>query len=180
MVEQHSGERIVSADLVACVEETIAAAALRYFDREGEFARAVQEATGARLPEPLAVHEVVDTQLILAWRSPTETLCLARSRARLTELTARFAGADAGCVVDLTGGVRIVRLTGVRIADLLCRLGGAGSVPAVGEARRSRLADVPVLALAVRGGETFLVVDRTLLPHLLAWVRETLLDFDAG
>jgi len=83
-------------------------------------------------------------------------------------------------VVDLTGGVRIVRLTGVRIAELLCRLGGAASVPAAGEARRSRLADVPVLALAVRGGETFLLVDRAYLPHLLAWVRETLLDFDAG
>jgi hypothetical protein len=180
MVEQRSGERIVSADLVACVEETIAAATLRYFDREGEFARAVQEATGATLPKPLAVHEAVDSQLILAWRSPTETLCLARSRARVSELTARLSGAGEGCVVDLTGGVRIVRLTGVRIADLLCRLGSAASVPAVGEARRGRLADVPVLALAVRDGETFLVVDRAYLPHLLAWVRETLLDFDAG
>jgi len=37
-----------------------------------------------------------------------------------------------------------------------------------------------VLALAVRGGETFLLVDRAYLPHLLAWVRETLLDFEAG
>ena len=180
MAEPPGGERIESTDLVACVEETMAVATLRYFDRSGAFAQAVRAAAGASLPEPLAAHEVAESQLILAWRSPTETLCFGRNRSRLAELTARLAGAGEGCVVDLTGGVRIVRLTGVRIADLLCRLGGAASVPAAGEARRSRLADVPVLALAVRGGETFLLVDRAYLPHLLAWVRETLLDFDAG
>jgi sarcosine oxidase gamma subunit len=179
MAEPPRGERIVSTDLVACVEETMAVATLRYFDREGAFAQAVQAAAGASLPEPLAVHEVADSQLMLAWRGPTETLCLARSRARVTELSARLAGAAGGCAVDLTGGARIVRLTGPRIVDLLCRLGGSASVPAAGEARRSRLADVAVLALSVRGGETFLVVDRAYLPHLLAWVRETLLDFDA-
>jgi len=59
-------------------------------------------------------------------------------------------------MVELTGGLQIVRLTGVRTADLLCRLGGTASVPAEGEARRSRLADVPVLALSVRTGETLL------------------------
>jgi len=48
---------------------------------------------------------------------------------------------------------------------------------APGEARRSRLADVPVLALAVRAGETLLVVDRGYAAHLMAWIRETLLDF---
>ena len=180
MAEQQHGERLVSADLVACVEETMAVATLRYFERGGAFAQAVQAATGATLPEPLAVHEVADPQLILAWRSPTETLCLARSRARLAALTIQLAGAAAGCLVDLTAGVRIVRLTGVRTADLLCRLGSSASVPAVGEARGSRLADVPVLALSVRGGETLLVVDRAYLPHLLAWIRETLLDFDAA
>ena len=83
-------------------------------------------------------------------------------------------------MVELTGGVRIVRLTGLRIAELLCRLGGTPSVSAPGEARRSRLADVPVLALSLRAGETLLLVDRAYLPHLLAWIRETLLDFDAA
>jgi len=81
-----------------------------------------------------------------------------------------------GCLVELTGGLRIVRLTGLRIADLLCRLGGTASVPAAGEARRSRMADLAVLALCVRDGETLLLVDRAHLPHLLAWIRETLLD----
>ena len=179
MAEQQRGERIVSADLLACVEETMAVATLRYFDREGPFAQAAQAATGATLPEPLALHEAADSQLILAWRSPTETLCLASGHARLAELTVQLAGAAAGCLVDLTAGVRIVRLTGVRTADLLCRLGSSACVPAVGEARRSRLADVPVLALSVRDGETLLVVDRAYLAHLLGWVRETLLDFDA-
>jgi hypothetical protein len=83
-------------------------------------------------------------------------------------------------MVELSGGVRIVRLTGHHIADLLCRLGGTASVPAPGEARPCRLADVPVLALSVRAGEALLAVDRGYLPHLLGWIRETLLDFDAA
>ena len=83
-------------------------------------------------------------------------------------------------MVELTGGLRIVRLTGLRIADLLSRLGGTASVPAPGEARRSRLADVPVLAISLRAGETLLVIDRVYLPHLLAWIRETLLDFETS
>jgi hypothetical protein len=81
-------------------------------------------------------------------------------------------------MVELMGGLRIVRLTGPRIADLLCRLGGTASVPAPGESRRSRMADVPVLALSVRAGETLLLLDRAYLPHLLAWIRETMLDFE--
>ncbi len=171
-------ERIATQDLVACVEETVHVATLRYFDRAGPFADAVRAATGMSLPEPLAARELTEGQLILAWRSPTETLCVTRSIARLTELTAQLAGAADGCIIDLSGGVRIVRLTGLRIADLLCRLGGTASVPGAGEARRSRLADVAVLALAVRAGETLLVVDRAYLSHLLAWIRETLLDVE--
>ena len=172
-------QRIASQDLVACIEETLHVATLRYFDRAGPFADAVRSALGAALPEPLAARELVEGRLILAWRSPTETLCVTRNPARLAELAARLADAADGCLIDLSGGVRIVRLTGLRIADLLCRLGGTASVPRAGEARRSRLADVPVLALSVRAGETLLAVDRAYLPHLLAWIRETLLDFEA-
>jgi hypothetical protein len=179
MDEERRGERIVSAHLVACVEEAMAVGTLRYFDRAGPFTQTLQAVTGAGLPGPLAAVELPDAQLILAWRSPTETLCIACSPAGLGELIDRLAGATGGCAVDLTGGVRIVRLTGARIADLLVRLGGAGSVPAVGEARRSRLADVPVLALSVRSDEALLAVDRGHLAHLLAWIRETLLDFEA-
>jgi len=179
MDEYPVSERITSANLVACVEGTLAVATLRYFDRAGTFAEAVRAATGATLPEPRAAREVLDGHLILAWRSPTETLCIARSATPLAQLSAQLATAADGCMVELSGGVRIVRLTGHRIADLLCRLGGTASVPAPGEARRSRLADVPVLALSVRAGEALLAVDRAHLPHVLAWIHETLLDFDA-
>jgi hypothetical protein len=171
-------ERITSQELVACVEETMQVATLRYFDRAGPFAEALRAAVGATLPEPLTARELMEGQVILAWRSPTETVCMTRSIARLAELTAQLADRADGCIVDLSAGVRIVRLTGLRIADLLCRLGAAASVPGAGEARRSRLADVPVLALSVRAGETLLAVDRSYLPHLLAWIRETLLDFE--
>ena len=167
-------QRITSHDLVACVEETLHVGTLRYFDRAGPFAEAVRSAVSAALPEPLAARELMEGHLILAWRSPTETLCVTRNPARLAELAARLADAADGCLIDLSGGVRIVRL-----ADLLCRLGGTASVPHAGEARRSRVADVPVLALSVRAGETLLAVDRAYLPHLLAWIRETLLDFEA-
>jgi hypothetical protein len=170
--------RIAGAELVACVEERMQVATLRHFARAGAFAEAVRAATGTALPEVLEARGLPESQLILAWRSPTETLCITRSAARLAELAARLAPAADGCIVELTGGLRIVRLTGLRIADLICRLGGAASVPANGEARRSRMADVPVLALSVREGETLLLVDRGYLPHLLAWIRETLLDFD--
>ena len=129
------------------------------------------------MPLPAALEARDEAQLILAWRSPTETLCVTRSATRLAELGARLAACAEGCMVELTGGLRIVRLTGLGIAELLCRLGGTASVPAPGEARRSRMADVPVLAISLRAGETLLVVDRVYLAHLLGWIRETLLDF---
>lgn len=178
MAESPDTFRIAGADLIACVEAPMQVATLRYLTREGAFADAVRAATGMPLPAVLEAREAA--QLILAWRSPTETLCVTRSATRLAELGARLATSADGCMVELTEGVRIVRLTGRGIADLLCRLGGTASVPAPGEARRSRMADVPVLAISLRAGETLLVIDRVYLPHLLAWIRETLLDFEAG
>jgi len=175
MAEYPDTSRIASADLVACVEETMHVATLRYFTRDGLVADVVRGATGMPLPAALEARE--EAQLILAWRSPTETLCVTRSATRLAELGARLAACAEGCMVELTGGLRIVRLTGLGIAELLCRLGGTASVPAPGEARRSRMADVPVLAISLRAGETLLVVDRVYLAHLLGWIRETLLDF---
>jgi hypothetical protein len=174
MAEYPATSRITSTDLVASVEEAMLVATLRYFAAAGPFAAAVAAATGMPLPAALEARE--EAQLILAWRSPTETLCVTRSTTRLAELAASLATCAEGCMVELTGGLRVVRLTGLRIADLLCRLGGTASVPAPGEARRSRIADLPVLALSVRAGETLLLLDRAHLPHLLAWIRETLLD----
>lgn len=162
-------------------------AALRYFSAEGAFARAVRESAGAALPSPLQAVAVPASQetafaaeLVLAWCRPTETLCLTESAARLSQLRGAVAGMEDGCLVELTSGLQLLRVRGERIAPLLCRLGGYGSAPEPGEARRSRLADVPVLALSLRPAETLLVVDRVYLPHLLGWVRETLRDFAAA
>jgi len=165
------------AGLTLRLDETRQAAALRYFEAGGAFARAVHAATGVALPAVLGAVEAGAGELTLAWRSPRETLLLTPSAARLAQLEEQLAGAGEGCLVNLTGGVQVLRLTGDRIADLLRRLGGTACVPAAGEARRSRLADVPVLALCVRAGETLLVVDRGYAEHLLLWIRETLLDF---
>ena len=161
--------------LTVRVDETTQAAALRYFVRGGAFAAALQDSVGV-LPEGLQAAETRDGALILAWRSPTETLVLTGDPARLSDLEARVAQAADGCLVNLSGGLRVLRLTGERISDLLCRLGGTGSIPRPGEARRGRMADVPVLALCVRAGETLLVVDRAYAEHLMGWVHETLLD----
>jgi heterotetrameric sarcosine oxidase gamma subunit len=159
------------------VAAATAVATLRYFAREGGFVRAVHEATDAVLPQTLQACEAGAGAMVLAWRSPTETLCVTPDPERLRELASRLAGEHDGQLIDMSGGLKVVRLHGERIADLLCRLGGRASVPQVGEARRSRLADVPVLAFSVRAGDTCLIVDRGYLPHLLGWCRETLLDF---
>jgi sarcosine oxidase gamma subunit len=172
-------EGIKANGLTVCSAEPMQAAALRYFVRDGAFAAAVQESVGV-LPEGLQAAETRDGALILAWRSPTETLVLTGDPARLADLEARVAQAADGCLVNLSGGLRVLRVTGERISDLLCRLGGTESIPRPGEARRGRMADVPVLALCVRAGETLLVVDRVYADHLCGWIRETLLDFDAG
>ena len=169
-------EGIKANGLTVCSAEPMQAAALRYFEAGGGFARAVRDATGVALPPVLGAVEAGAGELIIAWRSPTETLLLTPSAARLAQLEEQLAGAGDGCLVNLSGGLRVLRVTGERISDLLCRLGGTGSIPCPGEARRGRMADVPVLALCVRAGETLLVVDRVYADHLCAWVRETLLD----
>lgn len=178
MADLAPSERPRAASGVRVREEPMAVATLRYFARGAEFAQAVRAATGVELPPALAALCGPDGALILAWRSPTETLCLTPDAARVAALASHLSGAVEGCLVDLSGGLRVLRLTGARIADLLCRLGGTGSVPQPGDARRSRLADVAVLALSVRAEETLLVIERSLLPHVLAWIDAILADFD--
>lgn len=150
-------------------------ATLRYFDAAGAFAAAVTVAAAVPLPAPLTA--AVGRSLVLAWLSPTETLALCADGARLGELAAQLAEVPGGQVVDLRGGLAALRLEGAGGGEFLSRLGGFGTVPAVGEARRGRLADVPVLAISLRAGEIQLVVDRAYAAHLLEWVRATLGDF---
>jgi heterotetrameric sarcosine oxidase gamma subunit len=159
--------------------DTLQVVTLRYFSGDGEFASAVREVSGLALPGIQEATIASDGQLILAWRSPTETLCLLQSAAQLAQLAARVADAEDGCLVNLSGGMIVVRISGTRTGELLCRLGGTASVPHAGEARRSRLADVPVLALCAGNDPTemLLLVDRAYAPHLLGWIRETMADF---
>jgi heterotetrameric sarcosine oxidase gamma subunit len=159
------------------VDDGLQVATLRHFARDGEFAEAVREVTGLALPQTQQALTASDGQLILAWRSPTETWCLGRDPARLAQFAARLAGLSDGCFVNLSGGVKVVRTSGARVRELLCRLGGTGSIPRPGEARRGRMADVSVLAVSLTAGETLLLVDRAYADHLCGWIRETLLDF---
>lgn len=165
----------LSVDLL----DTAYCASLRYFTPAGDFAQAVHEACGVALPEVGRAVSTPNGRLLLAWRSPTETILLAASAGELNALRVAVAEATDGCFIELTGGLKVLDLSGERIAQLLCRLGGSAGVPAPGEARRSRLADVPVLALSLREHEVQLLVERVYLPHLLGWMRETLLDLPA-
>jgi hypothetical protein len=153
-------------------------ATLRYFDPAGAFAAAVMLAAGVPLPGPLTV--AVGRGLVLAWVRPGETLALCEDGARLEELARQLAEAPGGQLVDLRGGLALARLGGPQVREFLGRLGGFGTVPQPGEARRGRLADVAVLALSLHAGEVQLVVDHALSPHVLEWVRAARADYLSG
>lgn len=167
------------ADLSVRVDERVAVASLRYFARTGGFATRAAQAAGAPLPDTGRAVASLGGRIILAWRSPTETLCVAEDAVRLRALLAELGASSEGYALTLTGGLLVLRLAGPRVAGLIARLGGSASFPPSGESRRSRLADVPVLAIGVPapGGEVLLLVDRAYAPHLLGWIRETVADF---
>jgi sarcosine oxidase gamma subunit len=149
--------------------------ALRYFSMTGAFAQKVSECLGMELPPVLGARMTPAGDRILAWRSPTETLCLGPAAANLA-WTERLANAADGYCVDLSSALGVLRILGGGGPALLARLGSTDSVPAPGEARRSRMADVAGLALSVRAAEILLVVDRAQLPHVAGWIRATLED----
>jgi sarcosine oxidase gamma subunit len=163
------------------VDRRISIAALRYFE-SATVAALVRELSGlqvpgigqalSRGPSPAAAED-----WILAWRSPTETLVLCTESAALATLDARLADATDACLVDQTGGIWVLRLTGARVPDVLVRLGSENAIPAVGQALTSRLAELTVTAVRVREPEIVLLVDRLYADHLLAWIRETIADF---
>ena len=127
------------------------------------------------MPGPLAAVRYASAQaeLILAWRSPTETLIMTADGAAFAAVASRAAeDRSAGYLVDQTGGVRAWQLAGARARDVLERIGSAGSIPALGEARTGRLAELPVLSLSVREGEFVLLVERVYSEHLLGWISE--------
>jgi hypothetical protein len=163
-------------------EVPLYAATLRYFAADGPFAVAVAAVTGTPLPAPLTATVLPEAAgagagVVLAWLRPTETLALCYAAAPLAGLTERLATAAGGHVVELSGGLEAIRVRGARLGELLSRLGGAGVGLRLNDARRGRLADVPVLAVCVHAGETLLVVDRAHAGHLLGWIQATLADW---
>src|ERR1700676_4272033 len=102
-------------------------ASLRYFGRASSFCGVVQQTLGQPLPEPCRATTAAagrDAQIVLAWRSPTETLLLCKGAAAFAELEALLAGAADGVMVDQTGGICVLREQGRRRGDLLQRMGG--------------------------------------------------------
>jgi len=151
-------------------------ASLRYFDAAGNFAADLAGVLGG--PLPAAQHAVCygtagsSPEVVLAWRSPTETLLVCG--AALLDAIETFAAPRSDVsVVDQTGGIRAWTLTGVRVSDVLLRLGAPSVIPPPGGARIGRLAELTVLLCCVRPGEILLLVDRVYEQHLMAWVRET-------
>ena len=166
-------------ELSVRLDETLCVLTLRYFFAGGPFVAAARAVLGVGLPATQAA--LGTAGLLLAWRSPTETLVVGEEAGTLAR---RLAEAVDGCCIDLTGGLKVLRVAGARSADLLCRLGGTGVVPRAGESRRGRLCEVPVQLIGVPGApgaearETLLVVERVYAPHVVGWIRETLADLD--
>jgi heterotetrameric sarcosine oxidase gamma subunit len=156
-------------------------ASLRYFDPAGGFAAAVREAVGRALPGPLRAFQIGSatqgSYVILAWRSPTETLLLSNDRAAFEELERQLAAAPDGCMVNQTGGICVLRVRGEKAGSLLLRLGAATAIASLGEARSGRLAELQVLTVCVQSGEFLLLVERVYANHLIEWIRATVADF---
>lgn len=174
-------EGVEAAGLRVTVDKTIRAASLRYFDANGPFVASACAALGIEWPGPLKATVTPGSSrgssCVLAWRSPTETIALTTDPVRLSALESAVAGSQDGCVVDQTGGIRVLRASGERLVDLITRLGSTASLPGHGEARRSRMADIPVLAVCIDPLETWLLVERVYLDHLLGWMQVTAADF---
>ena len=155
-------------------------ASLRYFDHAGEFAAAVREAVGRALPEPLRAFQIGSatqgSYVILAWRSPTETLLLSNGRAAFEELERQLAAAPDGCMVNQTGGICVLRVRGEQAGNLLLRLGAATAIASLGEARSGRLAELQVLTARVSPEECLLLVERVYANHLFEWIAATAAD----
>jgi sarcosine oxidase gamma subunit len=169
------------AGLCVRVQRQVEIASLRYFDAADRFVATVREVLGGPIPESLrALHVEArpsGAHIILLWRSPTETLLLSHDPAAFAELEERTAAEVDGCMVVQTGGMRVLRVKGPKARDLLLRLGSATAIPALGEARTGRLAELSVLTACVQAGEYLLVVERVYANHLLEWIRATVADF---
>ena len=167
-------------DLVVTLEGGVKTGSLRYFDADGGFASGMAAVLGGPIPAPLAAarHEFGDgSDLVLAWRSPTETLIITGNEVRLAEIERRAAGRTDVCFVDQTGGIVVIQVAGGRTHEMLARLGSSAAIPRPGRAHTTRFAELGVTALCLRSGEILLLVERVHARHLMSWIRETLADF---
>jgi hypothetical protein len=103
-------------------------------------------------------------------------LLLTNDRAAFDELERQLASAADGCMVNLTGGILVLRVRGDKTGDLLLRLGSATTFPNLGEARSARLAELQVLTVSVVPNEYLLLVERVYANHLLEWIGVTAAD----
>lgn len=180
MAENHDLEPIQGARLRVALEPRLQVASLRYFEACGAFARLLQDITGVALPDRLrAVGSTADLKteaIILAWRSPTETLMISSVPNLIETLQGAAATLTDGCIVDQRGGSLVFRASGESVAGLFARLGGHGACPALGESLRTRMADVAVLAAKVQPEETLLMVERGYARHFMAAIRVSAAD----
>ncbi len=159
----------------------IHAGSLRYFDAAEPPSTALVGVLGGPLPGALraACHAVAGCadEIVLAWRSPTETLLVTRDATALAAVERRMAAlAAVGCFIDMTGAVSVWEASGARTHDLLARLGDAAAIPALGEARTSRVAELAVMVICVHPERLLLAVERVYGEHLLDWMSETAAD----
>jgi sarcosine oxidase gamma subunit len=186
---------IEAAGLTIQLEPLLHAASLRCFERDGVFARMAESVTGLSLPNTLkvaqsksaargssaaATHSTDADQAItlLAWRGPSDTTLLTTDEVLLDTLQTAAAEIDDGCIVDQRGGVLVFRARGSEVAQLVAKTAGHGAMPAIGESRRTRLAEVAVLLVKVAAGETLFAVDRIYAPHMMASIRVSAADLD--
>lgn len=171
--------------LEVSLEPDLVCGSLRYHEPAGAAASSVQALFNCPLPEPLAAIQSSSESgtngratVTLIWRGPTETLVLSPEPAVLARIQSAVAGLTDGCFIDQSGGYRVIRLAGSRVAAVFARLGNPDSMPAAGQARRSRLADVPVLSVHLAPDRFLLMVERVYAPHLFDWLRQTVLDLE--
>ena len=159
------------------------AASLRYFELDGAFAGIVRRVTGLNLPTSLgATHgtgAAEQSVTLLAWRSPSETTLLTTDAELLDALQTAAAALSDGCVVDQRGGLLVLRVRGNAVPELVAKQAGHGAMPAIGESRRTRFANVALLLVKVRAEETLFIVDRIYAPHAMAAIRVSAADIDA-
>jgi heterotetrameric sarcosine oxidase gamma subunit len=154
-------------------------ASLRYFDSAGNFAGIVRQVLGTALPQAgqaVGARVTAPVLELLLWRSPTETWLVSADGGLIGTLSTALAAARDGCMVDQTGGISVLRLRGPRATDLLLRLGSTTSIPATGQSRTGRVAELTVTTLSIQAGETLLLVERAYADHLMAWMRATAAD----